>query len=97
MTKQVIFYTKGLRYEVGVEGDKTFLLGATEKAQVYLQQQDRPIQLKSDGEEVFYQYGEAVGLLKDGLALGDTVFYLRLSRYIQMKYGFMALLRLVVS
>ena len=77
MTKQVIFYTKGLRYEVGVEGDKTFLLGATEKAQVYLQQQDRPIQLKSDGEEVFYQYGEEVGLLKDGLALGDTVFYLR--------------------
>jgi len=77
MTKQVIFYTKGLRYELGVEGDKTFLLGATEKAQVYLQQQDRPIQLKSDGEEVFYQYGEEVGLLKDGLALGDTVFYLR--------------------
>ena len=77
MTKQVIFYTKGLRYEVGVEGDKTFLLGATEKAQVYLQQQDRPIQLKSDGEEVFYQYGEEVGLLKDGLALGDTIFYLR--------------------
>ena len=77
MTKQVIFYTKGLRYEVGVEGDKTLLLGATEKAQVYLQQQDRPIQLKSDGEEVFYQYGEEVGLLKDGLALGDTVFYLR--------------------
>ena len=77
MTKQVIFYTKGLRYEVGVEGDKTFLLGATEKAQVYLQQQDRPIQLKSDDEEVFYQYGEEVGLLKDGLALGDTVFYLR--------------------
>lgn len=77
MTKQVIFYTKGLRYELGVEGDKTFLIGATEKAQVYLQQQDRPIQLKTDGEEVFYQYGEEVGLLQDGLVLGDAVFYLR--------------------
>ncbi|RSJ75353.1 type VII secretion protein EssC [Streptococcus cristatus] len=77
MTKQVIFYTKGLRYELEVEGDKTFLIGATEKAQVHLPQQTVPIQLKIDGEDIFYQYGEETGLLKDGLTLGEVVFYLR--------------------
>ncbi|MCF1283443.1 type VII secretion protein EssC [Streptococcus sinensis] len=77
MTKQVIFYTQGLRYEVELGADKTVLLGATEKAQVYLHQQDRPIQLKADGEEVFYQYGEEAGVVKDGLMLGEVVFYLR--------------------
>ena len=77
MTKQVIFYTQGLRYEVELGADKTVLLGATEKAQVYLYQQDRPIQLKADGEEVFYQYGEEAGVVKDGLMLGEVVFYLR--------------------
>ena len=77
MTKQVIFYTQGLRYEVELGADKTVLLGATEKAQVYLYQQDRPIQLKADGEEVFYQYGEEAGVVKDGLMLGRVVFYLR--------------------
>ena len=77
MTKQVIFYTKGLRYEVELSADKTVLVGATEKAQVYLSQQESPIQLKIDGDEVFYQYEDEAGLLKDGLRLGEVVFYLR--------------------
>jgi len=77
MTKQIIFYSLGLRYEVELGADKTVLLGATEKAQVHLPQQTVPIQLKIDGEDIFYQYGEETGLLKDGLTLGEVVFYLR--------------------
>ncbi|MFX1702297.1 hypothetical protein K1X34_11535, partial [Campylobacter jejuni] len=64
-------------YEVELSADKTVLIGATEKAQVYLSQQERPIQLKVDGDEVFYQYDDEAGLLKDGLRLGEVVFYLR--------------------
>ena len=77
MTKEIIFYSLGLRYEVELGADKTVLLGATEKAQVHLPQQTVPIQLKIDGEDIFYQYGEETGLLKDGLTLGEVVFYLR--------------------
>lgn len=77
MKKQIIFYSQGLRYEVELSADKTVLVGATEKAQVYLSQQERPIQLKVDGDEVFYQYDDEAGLLKDGLRLGEVVFYLR--------------------
>ena len=77
MKKQIIFYSQGLRYEVELGADKTVLIGATEKAQVYLLQQEMPIQLKVDGEEVFYQYGDEVGLLKNALSLGEVVFYLR--------------------
>ena len=77
MKKQIIFYSQGLRYEVELGADKTVLIGATEKAQVYLSQQEMPIQLKVDGEEVFYQYGDEVGLLKNALILGEVVFYLR--------------------
>ena len=77
MKKQIIFYSQGLRYEVELSADKTVLIGATEKAQVYLPQQERPIQLKIDGDEVFYQYEDEAGLLKDGLRLGEVVFYLR--------------------
>ena len=77
MKKQIIFYSQGLRYEVELGADKTVLIGATEKAQVYLSQQEIPIQLKVDGEEVFYQYGDEVGLLKNALSLGEVVFYLR--------------------
>ena len=77
MKKQIIFYSQGLRYEVELGADKTVLIGATEKAQVYLSQQEMAIQLKVDGEEVFYQYGDEVGLLKNGLNLGEVVFYLR--------------------
>jgi len=77
MKKQIIFYSQGLRYEVELGADKTVLIGATEKAQVYLSQQEMPIQLKVDGEEVFYQYGDEVGLLKNALNLGEVVFYLR--------------------
>lgn len=77
MKKQIIFYSQGLRYEVELGADKTVLIGATEKAQVYLSQQEMPIQLKVDGEEVFYQYGDEVGLLKNALRLGEVVFYLR--------------------
>ena len=36
MTKQVIFYTQGLRYEVEPTEGRQLLLGASEKAQVYL-------------------------------------------------------------
>ena len=77
MKKQIIFYSQGLRYEVELGTDKTVLIGATEKAQVYLSQQEMPIQLKVDGDEVFYQYGDEVGLLKNALSLGVVVFYLR--------------------
>ena len=77
MKKQIIFYSQGLRYEVELGADKTVLIGATEKAQVYLSQQEMPIQLKVDGEEVFYQYGDEVGLLKNALSLGEVVFYLQ--------------------
>ena len=77
MKKQIIFYSQGLRYEVELSADKTVLIGATEKAQVYLSQQEIPIQLKVDGDEVFYQYDDEAGLLKDGLRLGEVVFYLR--------------------
>ena len=77
MKKQIIFYSQGLRYEVELSANKTVLVGATEKAQVYLSQQERPIQLKVDGGEVFYQYDDEAGLLKDGLRLGEVVFYLR--------------------
>ena len=77
MKKQIIFYSQGLRYEVELGADKTVLIGATEKAQVYLSQQEMPIQLKVDGDEVFYQYGDEVGLLKNTLSLGEVVFYLR--------------------
>ena len=41
MTKQVIFYTQGLRYEVEPTEGRQLLLGASEKAQVYLPQQGR--------------------------------------------------------
>ena len=77
MKKQIIFYNHGLRYEVELGTDKTILIGATEKAQVYLSQQETPIQLKVEGDEVFYQYGDEVGLLKNALSLGEVVFYLR--------------------
>ena len=77
MKKQIIFYSQGLRYEVELGADKTVLIGATEKAQVYLSQQEMPIQLKVDGDEVFYQYGDEVGLLKNALSLGEVVFYHR--------------------
>ena len=77
MKKQIIFYSQGLRYEVELSADKTVLIGATEKAQVYLSQQERAVQLKVDGDEVFYQYGDEAGLLKDGLRLGEVVFYFR--------------------
>ena len=77
MTKEIIFYSLGLRYEVELGADKTVLLGATEKAQVHIPQQTVPIQLKIDGEDIFYQYGEETGLLKDGITLGEVVFYLR--------------------
>ena len=77
MKKQIIFYSQGLRYEVELGADKTVLIGATEKAQVYLSQQEMPIQLKVDGDEVFYQYGDEVGLLKNALSLEEVVFYLR--------------------
>ena len=42
MKKQIIFYSQSLRYEVELSADKTVLVGATEKAQVYLSQQERP-------------------------------------------------------
>lgn len=77
MKKRIIFYSQGLRYEVELGADKTVLIGATEKAQVYLSQQEMPIQLKVDGDEVFYLYGDEVGLLKNALSLGEVVFYLR--------------------
>ena len=77
MKKQIIFYSKGLRYEVELSADKTVLVGATEKAQVYLSQQESPIQLKLDGDKIFYQYENEAGLLKDGLRLGEVVFYIR--------------------
>ena len=77
MKKQIIFYSQGLRYEVELSADKTVLVGATEKAQVYLSQQESPIQLKLDGDKIFYQYENEAGLLKDGLRLGEVVFYLR--------------------
>ena len=53
MTKQVIFYTQGLRYEVEPTEGRQLLLGASEKAQVYLPQQEEDIRLKADGDEVF--------------------------------------------
>ena len=77
MKKQIIFYSQGLRYEMELSADKTVLVGATEKAQVYLSQQESPIQLKLDGDKIFYQYENEAGLLKDGLRLGEVVFYLR--------------------
>ena len=77
MKKQIIFYSQGLRYEVELSADKTVLVGTTEKAQVYLSQQESPIQLKLDGDKIFYQYENEAGLLKDGLRLGEVVFYLR--------------------
>ena len=77
MKKQIIFYSQGLRYEVELSAAKTVLVGATEKAQVYLPQQESPIQLKLDGDKIFYQYENEAGLLKDGLRLGEVVFYLR--------------------
>ena len=77
MKKQIIFYSQGLRYEVELSAAKTVLVGATEKAQVYLPQQESPIQLKLDGDKIFYQYENEAGLLKDGLRLGEVVFYIR--------------------
>ena len=77
MKKQIIFYSHGLRYEVELSAAKTVLVGATEKAQVYLPQQESPIQLKLDGGKIFYQYENEAGLLKDGLRLGEVVFYIR--------------------
>ena len=77
MKKQIIFYSQGLRYEVELSADKTVLVGTTEKVQVYLSQQESPIQLKLDGDKIFYQYENEAGLLKDGLRLGEVVFYLR--------------------
>ena len=77
MTKQVIFYTQGLRYEVEPTEGRQLLLGASEKAQVYLPQQEEEIRLKADGDEVFYQFGEETGLLTDGLVLNQIRFCLR--------------------
>ena len=77
MKKQIIFYSQGLRYEVELSAAKTVLVGATEKAQIYLPQQESPIQLKLDGDKIFYQYENEAGLLKDGLRLGEVVFYIR--------------------
>ena len=77
MTKQVIFYTQGLRYEVEPTEGRQLLLGASEKAQVYLPQQEEDIRLKADGDEVFYQFGEETGLLTDGLVLNQIRFCLR--------------------
>ncbi len=77
MTKQVIFYTQGLRYEVEPTEGRQLLLGASEKAQVYLPQQEEEIRLKADGDEIFYQFGEETGLLTDGLVLNQIRFCLR--------------------
>ena len=78
MTKQVIFYTQGLRYEVAPTEGRQLLLGASEKAQVYLPQQEEEIRLKADGDEVFYQFGEETGLLTDGLYWIKSVFALEI-------------------
>ncbi|WP_128836833.1 type VII secretion protein EssC, partial [Streptococcus sp. DD11] len=75
--KEVIIYTYGLRYEVKLAADKSVLIGATEKAQLYLAHQETPLKLQLKDGKVFYQLGEETGLLKDGLTLEELTFYLR--------------------
>ena len=77
MIKQVIFYTQDLRYEVEPTEGRQLLLGASEKAHIYLPHQEEELRIKADGEEIFYQFGEEAGLLTDGLVLGQICLYLR--------------------
>ena len=59
MSKTIIIYTDHLRYELQLTEDKKVLLAASEKAQLYLPQQETPIPLQLAEGQVFYEMGES--------------------------------------
>lgn len=76
MKKRIILYKKGFRYELALEEGKTATVSNQETAQLTLASQESPFHFQWDQEEVFYQYGEDKGLLKNSKILGDVVCYL---------------------
>lgn len=76
MKKRIILYKKGFRYELALEEGKTATVSNQETAQLTLASQESPLHFQWDQEEVFYQYGEDKGLLKNSKFLGDVVCYL---------------------
>lgn len=76
MKKRIILYKKGFRYELALEEGKTATVSNQETAQLTLASQENPLHFQWDQEEVFYQYGEDKGLLKNSKILGDVVCYL---------------------
>lgn len=76
MKKRIILYKKGFRYELALEEGKTATVSNQETAQLTLASQEHPLHFQWDQEEVFYQYGEDKGLLKNSKILGDVVCYL---------------------
>ena len=77
MKKQIIFYSQGLRYEVELSADKTVLVERLKRPKSTFLNRKRPIQLKVDGDEVFISTTMKQDSWKDGLRLGEVVFYLR--------------------
>ena len=76
MKKRIILYKKSFRYELALEEGKTATVSNQETAQLTLASQESPLHFQWDQEEVFYQYGEDKGLLKNSRILGDVVCYL---------------------
>ena len=76
MKKRIILYKRSFRYELALEEGKTATVSNQETAQLTLASQESPLHFQWDQEEVFYQYGEDKGLLKNSRILGDVVCYL---------------------
>ena len=76
MKKRIILYKKGFRYELALEEGKTATVSNQETAQLTISSQENPLHFQWSQGEVFYQYGEDKGVLKNSKILGDVVCYL---------------------
>ena len=76
MKKRIILYKKGFRYELALEEGKTATVSNQETAQLTISSQEHPLHFQWSQGEVFYQYGEDKGVLKNSKILGDVVCYL---------------------
>ena len=76
MKKRIILYKKGFRYELTLEEGKTATVSNQETAQLTISSQEHPLHFQWSQGEVFYQYGEDKGMLKNSKILGDVVCYL---------------------
>ena len=73
---KIIFYSPSFRYQVELEEGKEIQLGNHSQSLIPLPDLDSVIHLKREGNQVFYQMGEELGLLENGVKLGPLTFYL---------------------